>query len=232
MVVFPAPTPEPAIAVEGLSFSYSPLDPPILKGVSLSVEAGDIVIMTGPSGSGKSTFLTIVGALRHATQGRVSVFGKNLIGASQDTLLAVRRQTGYIFQAHNLLESLTALQNVSMTLELDGDLRETDRRDLAADMLGRVGLSGHEHKKPGALSGGQRQRVSIARALVGKPKMVLADEPTASLDKASGQACVEILKALALENGTTIFLVSHDYRILNQAHRIVELEDGILRNAP
>lgn len=219
-----------AIEVDNLFFSYSPLEPPILKGVSLSVDAGDIVIMTGPSGSGKSTFLTIVGALRHATQGRVSVFGQNLIGASQDTVLAVRRQTGYIFQEHNLLESLTALQNVSMTLELDGGLTQQQRHDASSEMLKNVGLSGHEHKKPGALSGGQRQRVSIARALVGKPKMVLADEPTASLDKASGQACVEVLKALALENGTTIFLVSHDYRILNQAHRIIELDDGIIRS--
>jgi putative ABC transport system ATP-binding protein len=219
-----------AIEVDNLFFSYSPLEPPILKGVSLTVDAGDIVIMTGPSGSGKSTFLTIVGALRHATQGRVSVFGQNLIGASRDTVLAVRRQTGYIFQEHNLLESLSAMQNVSMTLEMDGGLTETERHEAACAMLGKVGLAGHEHKKPGALSGGQRQRVSIARALVGKPKMVLADEPTASLDKASGQACVEVLKALAMENGTTIFLVSHDYRILNQAHRIIELDDGIIRS--
>ena len=227
----PASTPPArAIEVDNLFFSYSPLEPPILKGVSLSVDAGDIVIMTGPSGSGKSTFLTIVGALRHATQGRVSVFGQNLIGASRDTVLAVRRQTGYIFQEHNLLESLSAMQNVSMTLEMDGGLTEKQRHDAACAMLGKVGLAGHEHKKPSALSGGQRQRVSIARALVGKPKMVLADEPTASLDKASGQACVEVLKALAIENGTTIFLVSHDYRILNQAHRIIELDDGIIRS--
>ncbi|MFM7621632.1 MAG: ATP-binding cassette domain-containing protein [Alphaproteobacteria bacterium] len=226
----PTPAAVPAIAVEDLFFSYSPTEAPILKGISLRVDAGDIVIMTGPSGSGKSTFLTIVGALRHATQGRVRVFGKNLIGASAETMLSVQRQTGYIFQEHNLLESLTALQNVSMTLELDGALSEHDRHQRSAEMLAKVGLSGHEHKKPVALSGGQRQRVSIARALVGNPRMVLADEPTASLDKASGQACVEVLKALALENGTTIFLVSHDYRILNQAHRIIELDDGMIRS--
>jgi putative ABC transport system ATP-binding protein len=223
-----APVPALAIDVEHLFFSFSSLDNPILKGVSVQVDQGEIVIMTGPSGSGKSTFLTIVGALRQATQGKVVVLGQDLVHASKETILSIRRQAGYIFQQHNLIESLTALQNVAMTLEMDGSFDAEGRREKSAHMLGRVGLSGHEHKKPHQMSGGQRQRVSIARALVSKPKLVLADEPTASLDKTSGGACIEILTSLAQEDNTTIFLVSHDYRVLNQATRIIELEDGLI----
>lgn len=213
------------------SFSHDAQALPVLKNVTISIQKGEIVIMTGPSGSGKTTFLTIVGGLRQAFDGSVEVLGQQLINSSDQIKVSIRQQTGYIFQQHNLLKSLTAQQNVSMTLEMFNTMTERERLERAAEMLQAVGLGDRLDHKPDQLSGGQRQRVSIARALVGQPKIVLADEPTASLDKQSGQEAVGILKRLAKESGASILLVTHDYRILDIADRVVELEDGYIRNA-
>lgn len=213
------------------SFGSGELTQPVLKNVTISIDKGEIVLMTGPSGSGKTTFLTIIGGLRQASSGSVKVLDQQLINSTEQAKVKVRQQTGYIFQQHNLLKPLTALQNVSMTLEMHNHMTECERLTQAADMLKAVGLGDRLNYKPEQLSGGQRQRVSIARALVGKPKIVLADEPTASLDKQSGQDAVGILKQLAKELGTTILLVTHDYRILDIADRVVELEDGMIQNA-
>jgi len=219
------------IEAQNLNFSYGSgeLQQKVLKSVNLTIGEGEIVIMTGPSGSGKTTLLTIIGGLRHAEDGSVVVLKKQLVGSQEQTKVEVRQQTGYIFQQHNLLKSLTALQNVSMALELHNGFTEKERLQRSADMLVSVGLGDRLDHKPDQLSGGQRQRVSIARALVGNPKIVLADEPTASLDKQSGHEAVNILKQLAQDSGTTILLVTHDYRILDVADRIVELEDGIIK---
>lgn len=221
------------IDVHHLNFSFDSgeIERPVLKDVTLSIEKGEIVLMTGPSGSGKTTFLTIVGGLRQASQGSVKVLDQQLISSTEQVKITIRQQTGYIFQQHNLLKALTALQNVSMTLEMHDAMTERQRHDKAAEMLIAVGLGDRMDHKPEQLSGGQRQRVSIARALVGQPKIVLADEPTASLDKQSGQEAVGILQKLAKESGTTILLVTHDYRILDIADRVVELEDGVIRTA-
>lgn len=221
------------IDVRNLDFSFGcgELTQPVLKNVSIAINKGEVVLMTGPSGSGKTTFLTIIGGLRQASSGSVNVLGQQLINSTEQVKVKVRQQTGYIFQQHNLLKPLTALQNVSMTLEMHNHMTERERLAQATDMLKAVGLGDRLHYKPEQLSGGQRQRVSIARALVGKPKIVLADEPTASLDKQSGQDAVSILKQLAKELGTTILLVTHDYRILDMADRVVELEDGMIQNA-
>jgi putative ABC transport system ATP-binding protein len=219
------------IDVRNLDFSFGSgeLEQPVLKNVSISIHKSEIVLMTGPSGSGKTTFLTIIGGLRNALKGSVKVFDQQLINSAEQVKVTVRRQTGYIFQQHNLLKSLTALQNVSMAIELFDGMSEKERLDRAAEMLNSVGLGDRLNYKPGQLSGGQCQRVSIARALVRRPKIVLADEPTASLDKQSGQEAVSILKQLARESGTTILLVTHDYRILDIADRVVELEDGVIK---
>ncbi|MDO9047761.1 MAG: ATP-binding cassette domain-containing protein [Methylobacter sp.] len=220
------------INVQNLDFSYGSgeLKNQVLKKVSLTIDAGEVVIMTGPSGSGKTTLLTIIGGLRQAEVGSVSVLDKQLVDSIERIKVQVRQQIGYIFQQHNLLKSLTAVQNVSMTLEMHNGLNEQERLKRSAEMLSAVGLADRLHYKPEQLSGGQRQRVSIARALVGNPKIILADEPTASLDKQSGHDAVSILKKLARESSTTILLVTHDYRILDVADRIVELEDGIIKN--
>lgn len=220
------------IEVKSLEFSYGvgELKRPVLKSVDANISKGEIVIMTGPSGSGKTTFLTIIGGLRQAEEGSVSVLNEQLINSNERIKVKVRRQIGYIFQQHNLLKSLSAVQNVSMALEIQGGgLSESKRLKLAGEKLKAVGLGNKLHSKPDQLSGGQRQRVSIARALVGNPRIVLADEPTASLDKQSGMEAVNILKDLAKESGTTILLVTHDYRILNVADRIIMLEDGIIK---
>lgn len=221
------------IDVHNLDFSFGSgeLTQPVLKNVTISINKGEVVLMTGPSGSGKTTFLTIIGGLRQASNGSVKVLDQQLINSTEQVKVKVRQQTGYIFQQHNLLKPLTALQNVSMTLEMHNHMTERERLAQAADMLKAVGLGDRLNYKPEQLSGGQRQRVSIARALVGKPRIVLADEPTASLDKQSGQDAVGILKQLAKELGTTILLVTHDYRILDIADRVVELEDGMIQNA-
>jgi putative ABC transport system ATP-binding protein len=221
---------QPVIKINNLNFSYGvgELKFSVLKNINLTINAGEIVIMTGPSGSGKTTLLTIIGALRAASEGSVKVFGQELIKASDKILNNTRLDIGYIFQQHNLLKSLTALQNVAMSLELRPNLSESDRRKISSKMLSAVGLGDRLNFKPDKLSGGQRQRVSVARALVAGPKLVLADEPTASLDKNSGHEVVEILQKLAREQGAAILLVTHDYRILDIADRIIELEDGVI----
>mgnify|MGYP006049659475 CR=1 FL=1 len=220
------------IDVNHLSFSFGSgaLTQPVLKDMTIAIQKGEIVLITGPSGSGKTTFLTIIGGLRQAFHGSVKVLDQEFINSSEVARVKVRQQIGDIFQQHNLLKSLTALQNVSMTLEMQHTMTEQQRYDRAAAMLKAVGLSERLHYKPDQLSGGQRQRVSIARALVGQPKIILADEPTASLDKQSGYEAVSILKQLAKESHTTILLVTHDYRILDVADRVVELEDGVIKN--
>lgn len=216
------------IVVEGLDHAYGTgaLRKQILFGISAEIPAGQIVIVTGPSGSGKTTFLTLVGALRSAQTGSVKVLGEELCNATPGTLEKVRRQIGFIFQQHNLLQALTALQNVELGLRVSRRLNRAALRKRAAEMLEAVGLAEHQEKRPEQLSGGQRQRVAIARALAAEPAMLLADEPTASLDKQSGREVVDLMQTLARQNGTTILLVTHDNRILDVADRIMHLEDG------
>lgn len=197
----------------------------VLYDVRLRVWPGELVIMTGPSGSGKTTLLTLIGALRSVQAGRLNVRGRELAGLSRRSLGHVRRGIGFIFQAHNLFESLTALQNVCLPLEL-GELSATERVDRAKAMLDRLGMGHRLHYKPEALSGGQRQRVAIARALVGRPKLILADEPTAALDKEKSRDVVDLLQELSRNERCSILLVTHDNRILDVANRIVNMVDG------
>ena len=195
----------------------------------LDVGRGEIVIMTGPSGSGKTTLLTLIGTLRRVQQGSVEVLDRQLFGASPEALIALRREIGFIFQAHNLFESLSAVQNVRMAMELfDLDRAETTRR--ATDMLERLGLGHRIGYKPDKLSGGQKQRVAIARGLVHGPRLVLADEPTAALDEESGREVVTLFQELARRDGTTILMVTHDNRILDVADRIVNMVDGRIKS--
>ncbi|HLF31188.1 MAG TPA: ATP-binding cassette domain-containing protein [Xanthomonadales bacterium] len=210
------------------SFGKGSLRKQILFDVSTEIPRGEIVIVTGPSGSGKTTMLTLVGALRSAQEGSVKVLGEELRGAKSGTLEKVRRQIGFIFQQHNLLGALSAVQNVELGLRVRGGLKSSALRSKATEMLEAVGLADRIDHKPEQLSGGQRQRVAIARSLVAEPSILLADEPTASLDKHSGREVVDRMKNLAKEQGTTILLVTHDNRILDIADRIVHLEDGRL----
>ncbi|MDX1571977.1 MAG: ATP-binding cassette domain-containing protein, partial [Xanthomonadales bacterium] len=218
------------IVVEGLShyFGRGSLRKQILFDISTEIPKGEIVIVTGPSGSGKTTMLTLVGALRSTQEGSVRVLGEELNGAKARTLEKVRKRIGFIFQQHNLVAALTALQNVKLGIRVTGRYKGAALRRRATEMLEAVGLSERMGHKPEQLSGGQRQRVAIARALAAEPSMLLADEPTASLDKHSGREVVDRMKSLAKDKGTTILLVTHDNRILDIADRIVHLEDGRL----
>jgi len=218
------------IVVEGLNHAYGKgeLRKQILFDVGVEIRPGEIVIVTGPSGSGKTTLLTLVGALRSAQEGSVRVLGEELRDARPATLEKVRRRIGFIFQQHNLLGALTALQNVELGVRAAGRYPRSEHRQRARDMLNAVGMGERLHHRPDQLSGGQRQRVAIARALAAEPAIVIADEPTASLDRKSGREVVDRMKFLAKEHGTTILLVTHDNRILDVADRIVHLEDGRL----
>ena len=221
---------EPVISIKNIDHYYGrgSLKKQILFDISLEVYAGEIVIMTGPSGSGKTTLLSLIGGLRSVQEGSLKFLGEELCGASQSKLVQMRRKIGYIFQAHNLLGFLTARQNVQMAVELNHHISQSTAISQSEDMLTSVGLQERTNYYPDNLSGGQKQRVAIARALVNHPPLVLADEPTAALDKQSGRDVVEIMQRLAKDQGTAILLVTHDNRILDIADRIVEMEDGLL----
>lgn len=223
---------EPAIAIQNLDhyFGQGQLRKQVLFDINLDIYAGEIVIMTGPSGSGKTTLLTLIGGLRSPQFGSLKILGEEMCLATEKQLVNVRRKIGYIFQAHNLHRSLKALQNVRMGLEVQGNLSIAEMHDRAAQMLELVGLGHRMNYYPDDLSGGQKQRVAIARALVSHPQIVLADEPTAALDRQSGREVVDLMQKLAKEQGCTILLVTHDNRILDIADRIVNMEDGQLAN--
>jgi putative ABC transport system ATP-binding protein len=221
---------EPTVSVRQLNhaFGKGALLKPVLSEVDLDSDPGEIVILTGPSGSGKTTLLTLVGGLRSIQDGSLKILGRELKGARKKQMTQVRNQIGFIFQHHNLLKCLSAYGNVCMALKLHPEIPKTDYRRRAIALLESVGLGDHVDYYPAKLSGGQKQRVAIARALVAQPKLVLADEPTASLDSKSGRDVVDVIQRLAREEGCSVLLVTHDSRILDIADRIVHMEDGRL----
>jgi putative ABC transport system ATP-binding protein len=216
-----------AVRAEGINFAYGQGSArnEVLFDVSLELPPGQLAVLTGPSGSGKTTLLTLIGGLRTLQGGGVAVLGRDLSGLAARELMLVRRDIGFIFQMHNLFDSLSAEENVRMALEL-GHLSPEAVRRTARDMLKRLGLEDRVDYKPRALSGGQRQRVAIARALANMPKLVLADEPTAALDKDATRNVLGLLKQMALENGTAVLMVTHDHRIIDLADRLIHMVDG------
>jgi putative ABC transport system ATP-binding protein len=219
---------EPFIAIHDLShaFGTGALRKAVLQGVSVDFYPGEIVIIMGPSGSGKTTLLTLAGALRTVQQGSIRVGPTELFRAGPADIMAVRRRIGFIFQAHNLVASLTACENVQLALATEPAETAASSRQKALHYLDIVGLSEHVHKRPDELSGGQRQRVAIARALIRRPDVIMADEPTAALDRKTGREVVELLEQLARREGVAVLLVTHDSRILDVADRIITLDDG------
>ncbi|WP_445633458.1 ABC transporter [Nostoc sp. DSM 114161] len=200
----------------------------ILFNIHLQIKHGEIVTMTGPSGSGKTTLLSLIGGLRSVQKGSLKFLNQELYGASNDRLVQIRRHIGYIFQSHNLLNFLTAQQNVQMPLELDNNISKSEAKIKAEAMLHAVKLGNRINYYPCELSGGQKQRVAIARALVNHPKLILADEPTAALDSKSGRDIVNLMQLLAKEQNCAILMVTHDNRILDISDRIIHIEDGRL----
>jgi putative ABC transport system ATP-binding protein len=225
------PTGEPVLAVRNVDFTFGAGDlaKQILFAVTCEVRRGEIVILEGPSGSGKTTLLTLVGGLRRVAVGSIRMFGTELNGADENALRSLRRRIGFIFQSHNLLPFLTARQNVELVFALWPEVPPAEARRRSLEALARIGLEDRADHLPAQLSGGQKQRVAIARALVSNPDLVLADEPTASLDGQSGRQVVELMQGMARSLGIPILLVTHDNRILDIADRTLHMEDGRLR---
>ena len=226
-----ASSPGPVIAARDLSFAFGQgeLRRQVLFDLNFEVRSGEIVLLTGPSGSGKTTLLTLIGGLRRVTEGELSVLGRPLHQATTADLTANRRDIGFIFQQHNLLEFLSARQNVELMFQLHPEVPPETVRQKAVEILTLVGLADRLDYHPSRLSGGQRQRVAIARALVTQPRLVLADEPTAALDSVTGRDVVDLLQYLARTNGCPILMVTHDNRVLDIADRILKMEDGRLQ---
>ena len=197
-----------------------------LTDVSLAFPAGAVTLIMGPSGSGKTTLLSVLGCLLKPQDGRVLLSGKEITALPEDELTNIRReQIGFVFQAFRLFDSLSALDNVALALEVCGKKRR-DVLAKAEKYLDDLGLSGKKHLKPDELSGGEKQRVAIARALVREPKILLADEPTASLDSKAGEAIAGLLHEIADVGRRTVVIVSHDERLRGFAENVVSLRDG------
>ncbi|HEU5358489.1 MAG TPA: ABC transporter ATP-binding protein [Gemmatimonadales bacterium] len=232
------PNDDVAVHTDGVWKVYPQEPRPVeaVRGVSLDVAAGDFVALAGPSGSGKTTLLNMLGGLTRPTRGTVRLRGIELAGLSAAELARVRLEhVGFVFQAYNLLPVLSALENAEFTLLLRGvPTAERERRVL--DLFGRIGMTGMEHRRPAKLSGGQQQRVAVARAVVGGPALVLADEPTANLDSATGEALLDMMEELNRAEGTTFVFSTHDPRVMRRARRLIHLVDGAIardeRTAP
>jgi putative ABC transport system ATP-binding protein len=223
-----------AICVRGVSKTFAQGEAAVraLVGVDLDVECGELVLLMGPSGSGKTTLLSIMGCMLRPTRGSVSILGEDVTTLTERDLPRVRRDwIGFVFQQFNLFPTLTALDNVALAFDLRGLPRRQARRR-AAELLEQLDLEDKRDAFPADLSGGQKHRVAIARAIATEPWVVLADEPTASLDSRSGRVVMTLLEDLARERGRAIVIVTHDNRLLEYADRIVEIEDGaVVSNA-
>jgi putative ABC transport system ATP-binding protein len=218
----------PAVRTDDLWKIYNEGAAPVqaVRGVSIEVAHGDFVALAGPSGSGKTTLLNLLGGLTHATKGRIAIDGREITGLTDRELTHLRlERIGYVFQAYNLLPVLTALENAEFTLLLRG-VPEHERRQRVSALFERIGLTGLEDRRPGKLSGGQQQRVAVARAVVGRPALVLADEPTANLDSATSEALLDVMQQLNREEGTTFVFSTHDQRVMDRARRLIHLVDG------
>ncbi|GIW26004.1 ABC transporter ATP-binding protein [Meiothermus sp.] len=219
---------KPVLEVKELTKVYrvDTVETPALRGVSLEVHQGEFIALAGPSGSGKSTLLHLMGGLDRPTSGEVWLEGQRIDGLSKAELARLRLwNVGFVFQAYNLIPVLTALENAAFVLELRGEPKAA-REAKALEALETLGLKDLAHRRPNQLSGGQQQRVAVARALAARPKIILADEPTANLDSKTGLALIEHMRTLNREQGVTFVFSTHDPRLLERVDRIVRLEDG------
>ena len=197
--------------------------------VSLNIEAGEFTAIIGPSGSGKSTLLNLIGGLDNPTSGAVELSGTDIAKMSGSALSDFRRDhIGFIFQSYNLIPVLSAEENIEYIMLLQG-VPEKARKSRVREMLALVGLEGLGDRRPSNLSGGQQQRVAVARAMASKPDIILADEPTANLDSATGIALLEVMRDLNQQMNMTFVFSTHDYKIMDRADRLIHLEDGVVQ---
>jgi len=252
---------EPVVSIHGLNhrFGRGDISQQVLFDIDLDIKPGELVLLTGPSGCGKTTLITLIGGLRSIQDGNLEVLGRNMRGLARQDQVETRRDIGFIFQSHNLLDALTAGENVSLALDLktykpdrlrehasnllgimqpdarnerlDAVPRRVDAlaRTLTIGLLEHLRLGERVDHKPHQLSVGQKQRVAIARALVNHPRLVLADEPTAALDKASSEIVIDLFKRLT-RSGSTILIVTHDSRIMDQGDRVITMKDGRIQS--
>jgi len=217
------------VRLENVSKSYQLGNQTVhaLRGVSLGIEAGVFMALAGPSGSGKSTLLNLIGCIDTASHGRVLIDGHDVTGRTPDELSALRARTiGFIFQTFNLFAVLSAAENVEYPLLQFAELSRPERDERVRQSLHMVGLDGFAKHRPNQLSGGQRQRVAIARAFAVRPKIVLADEPTANLDHKTGSRILRLMRRINQQTGTTFVFSTHDQKIIDMAERRIDLEDG------
>jgi len=208
------------------AYHTGPIEVPALRGISLRIAPGEFLALAGPSGSGKTTLLNIIGGLDRADTGEVLVEEKNLQLLSAGELARLRLlRLGFVFQTYNLLPVLTALENAEFTLLLQGVPVE-QRKDRVRKLFSEIGLAGLEDRRPGELSGGQQQRVAVARAMVTKPALILADEPTANLDSVTATALLQVMEELNRAHGTTFVYATHDPQVMERARRLIHLHDG------
>ena len=218
----------PAIQGEGISFSYDQGEHrrQVLYNCDLTLYPGERVVLTGPSGAGKTTLLTLIGALRAMQSGTLKILGHELSGATQVDRTRLRGEIGFIFQNHNLIEALTAFDNVRLAMSVKSHYTPEDFRKRPQALLERLGLGPLSQVKPEKLSGGERQRVSVARALINNPRIILADEPTAALDFDNAQRVLACLGERAADEGCTLVIVTHDQRVMEQVTRVITMVDG------
>jgi putative ABC transport system ATP-binding protein len=224
----------PLIRIRGLTKTYhrGGQEVPVLLGIDLDVMAGDFIALMGPSGSGKSTLLNLVAGIDLPSSGTIEIGGTDIATLAEGELADWRARTvGFIFQFYNLIPVLTAAENVELPLLLT-DLTARERRERVAQVLELVALGDRAQHLPSELSGGQQQRVAIARALVTDPLLIVADEPTGDLDRATGAEVLGLLEQLVAELGKTIVMVTHDPKAAARAHRLVHLEKGVLSDEP
>lgn len=201
-----------------------------LNDITLSIESGSFLAISGPSGSGKTTLLNLIGCIDRPTSGKVFINDQDVTLMTSNQLADLRaRSIGFIFQTFNLLPVLSAEENVEYPLLQRKDVSRVERRERVSHFLNMVGLSKYVHHRPNQLSGGQRQRVAIARALAVQPSIVLADEPTANLDRATGTEILQLMKSISRQLGTTFIFSTHDQRVIDFADRLVKVEDGLVR---
>ncbi|WP_147819618.1 ABC transporter ATP-binding protein [Salidesulfovibrio onnuriiensis] len=220
------------VTIDNVTKTYrqGKVDVHALSGVSLDIHKGGFTVLAGPSGSGKTTLLNLMGGLDEPTSGSISLDGEVITGLSQSRLAAMRlSKIGFVFQAYNLIPVLSAQENVEYVMLMQG-VPARERSERARGVLDDVGLEDKYNRRPAELSGGQQQRVAVARAIVSRPSIVLADEPTANLDSKTGQGLLEIMREMNEKHGATFIFSTHDQMVMDYAKRIVHLKDGMIED--